>query len=235
VGIDTVFLDAGNTLLTIDWEQVADALEREGRPCEIEHLIRAEAAARPEVSRFVAHTSTEARDTFLFHVEAILARVDSIARAGSDEPRRLAVALAPRLKRPGRADLLWCRPIPGTAEALRELAALGLRLAVVSNSDGTVERSLEVTGLRALVSEVFDSSVVGYEKPDARLFEHALAVTGASAARSMYVGDLYHVDVVGARAVGLRPVLVDPYGDWGELDCERVADLRGLVELLAPA
>jgi putative hydrolase of the HAD superfamily len=235
VDVEMVFLDAGNTLVTIDWEQVAEALAEAGRPCTVEQLVRAEAASRPEVSRFAAGTSTEARDTFAFTVEAILSRVEPLVGASVGELERLAAELTARLKHPGRADLLWRRPIPGAAEALRALAEQGLRLAVVSNSDGTVEHSLELVGVRELVERVFDSSVVGFEKPDPRLFEHALATTGARAERTVYVGDLYDIDALGARAAGLRPVLVDPFGDWAGVDCERVAELGELPELLATA
>ena len=93
---------------------------------------------------------------------------------------------------------------------------------------------MEDAGLRGHFAHVIDSAIVGAEKPDPRIFEHALEAAGASAERTLHVGDLYSVDVVGARAAGVHAVLLDPFGDWGEVDCARVADLVALRERLSP-
>jgi len=60
---------------------------------------------------------------------------------------------------------------------------------------------------------VIDSTEVGVEKPDPRIFQIALDRMGVSAADALYVGDLYEVDVVGARAAGLDVVLLDANGE----------------------
>ena len=64
--IDTVFLDVGNTLISIDFDRVADELTTRRLPCEPDVLRRAEAAARPGYSHriFVAGAAT---DRSLFH------------------------------------------------------------------------------------------------------------------------------------------------------------------------
>jgi len=67
------------------------------------------------------------------------------------------------------------------------------------------------------------------EKPDPRMFEMALERSGARAETTIHVGDLYHVDVVGARAAGLRGVLLDEADLYPEADCPRI---RGLAELV---
>jgi putative hydrolase of the HAD superfamily len=108
----------------------------------------------------------------------------------------------------------------------------GLTLAVVSNSDGSVEASLESCGLRDHFHAVMDSHIVGHEKPDPRIFEEALALCDADPARTVHVGDLYAADVVGARAAGVHPVLLDPFDDWGEVDCVTVPDIAILGERL---
>jgi putative hydrolase of the HAD superfamily len=108
----------------------------------------------------------------------------------------------------------------------------GLTLVVVSNSDGTAERSLEAAGLRPYLSDVIDSAIVGYEKPDARIFEHALRHSGARPERTLHVGDLYHADVTGARAAGIHAVLLDPFDDWTGIDCDRAPDLWAVAERL---
>jgi putative hydrolase of the HAD superfamily len=117
-------------------------------------------------------------------------------------------------------------------DALDAFAAVALQLAVVSNSDGTAERGLVKAGLRPYFTVVVDSSIVGFAKPDRRIFEHALAACGAHPSRVLHVGDMYHADVVGAREAGLHALLLDPFGDWGDVDCERVPDLGVLAERL---
>ena len=93
---------------------------------------------------------------------------------------------------------------------LSRLQADGYRLAVISNADGSVEGLLEAVGVREHFEFVIDSGTVAWEKPDTRIFEEALGRLGVAAHESLYVGDLFHVDVVGARAAGLDAVLVDP-------------------------
>jgi len=62
------------------------------------------------------------------------------------------------------------------------------------------------------------------------IFEFALSESKAKRERTLYVGDLYHIDVEGARRVGLHTVLLDPFNDWSTVDCEKVPDLLALAE-----
>jgi putative hydrolase of the HAD superfamily len=113
-------------------------------------------------------------------------------------------------------------------EALEQLRSLGRTLVVVSNSDGTVERVLEQQGLRHYLDAVFDSHIVGFEKPDSRFFLHALEATGARAETTLHVGDLYSADIEGGRAAGVHTALVDPFDDWDGVDCPRFKDLGAI-------
>jgi len=228
--IEAVFLDAGNTLVSIDFDRVAAELASLGFSCGVPAVRRAEAAARPAVSRFVADRSTEGADTFRFYLREILGRLEPIAAAGDPSLDRAASELALRLRAPGAANRLWRWVLPGVPEALESLRDQGLRLLVVSNSDGTVERGLAEVGLRGYFTAVVDSAIVGFEKPDPRIFEHALERAGVSGRRALHVGDLYHADVTGARAAGVNAVLLDPFGDWDGVDCERVVDLVELAQ-----
>ena len=143
--------------------------------------------------------------------------------------------LAPVLRGPGLTARLWSWMLPGVPEALTAMREGGLQLAVVSNSDGSVEQSLETAGLRPYFGPVMDSFVVGHEKPDPRIFEHALEACAAHPERTVHVGDLYAADVVGARAAGVHPVLLDPFDDWGEVDCVTLPDIRTLGERVLEA
>jgi putative hydrolase of the HAD superfamily len=232
--IDTVFLDAGNTLVSIDFPWVASVLFERGLEVEPERLARAEAAARPTLSDWLgSQRSTESEETFRFYVRNVLDRLAPLSGWSESALATLADELIPVLRRRGRANRLWRQVLPGVPEGLRAFRELGLRLVVVSNSDGSAERGLEEAGLRAFFDDVLDSAVVGYEKPDPRIFEHALERSGAEPERAVHVGDLFHPDVTGARAAGIHAVLLDPYGDWEGVDCERARDLPDLAERLA--
>jgi len=227
--IDAIFLDAGNTLVCMRRALVCALLAAEGIAASPETFARAEAAARPAISRHLAEGgSSEADGTFLLYVRRIVARLAGEDAAADD-------ALVRRLLRAVRAQnaqRLWSEVLPGVPEALARLRDAGIRRVVVSNSDGTVERGLVDAGLGPLLDAVVDSAIVGVEKPNPRIFTHALAAAGVPPERALHVGDLYAVDVVGARAAGVRGVLLDPFGDWDGVDCPRAGDLLTLVQRL---
>lgn len=224
--IETVFLDAGNTLVSIDFDRVAAELSSRGVRCEPAGLRRAEAAARPRVSaRVHQHGRSEDGGAFEAYLRFVLDALPGPAVASAE----LVSELASSILEPGASDRLWCQVMPGTREALLRLRALDLRLVVVSNSDGTVQRGLERCELSAFFDEIIDSHVVGFEKPDRRIFQAALERSGARSDATLHVGDLYHADVLGARACGIHTVLLDPFDDWGELDCLRLSDLEDLA------
>jgi len=234
--IQTLFLDAGNTLISIDFAWVSALLTERGVAVDPEGLARAEAAARPSLSEWLGgQPSTEGEEVFRFYVRNVLARLAPVAERGPSAAGELADALVPVLRRRGEANRLWRAVIPGVPEALARFRELGLQLVVVSNSDGSCERGLEAAGLRGYFDAVLDSGLVGYEKPDPRFFEHALAAAGTPRERVVHVGDLFHADVRGARAAGIHPVLLDPHGDWPEMGCERARDLGELAARLAAA
>jgi putative hydrolase of the HAD superfamily len=94
------------------------------------------------------------------------------------------------------------------APALRALRAAGCALVVVSNWDCSLRERLEETGLAPLVDAVVTSAELGAAKPERAIFEHALALAGAGPGRAWHAGDSVREDVEGARAAGIRAVLV---------------------------
>ena len=231
--LDTIFLDVGNTLISIDFDRVAAELAARQLPCAADVLRRAEAAARPGYSERVFVTGAPP-DRSLFHsyLCAIFEHADCLAALSPIARDELVSELAPILRPDGRASALWRMVMPGVPEALGRLQRRGLTLAVISNSDGTCAKGLEDAGLLGYLSFVIDSADVGVEKPDPRIFEIALARCGADPRRTLYIGDLYHADVVGARRAGLHALLLDPYGDWPPMDCDRATDLSAVADKL---
>jgi putative hydrolase of the HAD superfamily len=114
---------------------------------------------------------------------------------------------------------VWCQPVPGSRVALQAMADRGLRLAITSNSDGTVADHLARhewvqvgSGAGVAVEVVTDSGAVGVGKPDARMFHATIDGLGVEAARVVHVGDSVVYDVEGAQAVGMQAVHMDPFG-----------------------
>jgi putative hydrolase of the HAD superfamily len=97
---------------------------------------------------------------------------------------------------------------PDVLPALRDLRARGLRLVVVSNWDCSLPEWLDRAGVGELVDGSVSSAVVGEAKPAPAVFEAGLRLAGA-----LFVGDSVDNDVRGARAAGLRAVLVQRDGD----------------------
>jgi putative hydrolase of the HAD superfamily len=234
--VDTLFLDAGNTLISIDFALVARELAALGLRAEAAALARAEAAARPRLSAFIAQANSQQSPATAFSfMKNLLDHLPSAGELSEPERQRLGDAVAERIYRPGASDELWNVPLPDVAEALRELRSLGLRLVVVSNADGTVERGLTRAGLRGLLDVIVDSHHVGFEKPDRRIFDHALSLCGARAETTIHVGDLYAADVVGARSAGVHALLLDPFDDWPPVDCARLPSVPALARALSDA
>jgi HAD superfamily hydrolase (TIGR01549 family) len=127
---------------------------------------------------------------------------------------------------------IWERVPEFVAPTLAELRRRGYKLVVVSNANGTVKRAFQRIGLFDLVDVIVDSAEEGFEKPDRRLFDAALRIAGADASCALHVGDIYHVDVAGARAAGLTPVLVDEADLYAGADCHRIRSIAELPELL---
>jgi putative hydrolase of the HAD superfamily len=125
---------------------------------------------------------------------------------------------------------LWETVPDDVRPALAALRARGYRLVVVSNANGTLHRMFDRLGLTSALDLVFDSHKEGVEKPDPRFFGIALDRAGAAPETTVHVGDLYHVDVVGARAAGIRPVLLDAADLYPDCDCPRVQSMTALVE-----
>jgi putative hydrolase of the HAD superfamily len=113
---------------------------------------------------------------------------------------------------------LWSRIFPGSVDGLHALLDTGYPVAVVSNSDGRVERQLRDGGVcqvgpgeLASVAAVLDSTVVGVSKPDARIFRLGAAAVDLEPSSCVYVGDTVHYDIAGAWGAGMWPVHFDPY------------------------
>jgi HAD superfamily hydrolase (TIGR01509 family) len=220
--VETVFLDAGGVLVVPNWERVSETLARHGVHVSSEALRRGEPAAKFAIDRRDRVTSSDDAQRGWVYLNLVL------ANAGVAQSPAVGTALD-ELGAYHTAHNLWEEVPEGVPSALDRIAATGRRLVVVSNANGTIERALQRLGLASYFHAICDSCVEGVEKPDPRFFEIALLRAGADPGTTVHVGDLYHVDVIGARSAGLRAVLVDPHDLYGGFDAERVRSLDELA------
>lgn len=104
-------------------------------------------------------------------------------------------------------------PYPDVEPALRELRGRGLALVVVSNWDCSLPEWMQEAGLAGLLDGYVSSAAVGAAKPDPAVFREALRLAGAEPRDAVHVGDSLEGDVAGARAAGVRAVLIQRAGD----------------------
>jgi len=121
----------------------------------------------------------------------------------------------------------WDQILPGTRDALDRIRR-DYAIAVISNADGKIDAVLRRTGIVDCFASITDSGNVGHEKPHPAIFDAALREMKASPAESLYVGDVYSVDYVGARQAGMRAVLLDVAGAYRDREFPRVESLAGL-------
>ena len=118
------------------------------------------------------------------------------------------------------------------APALRELRSLGMRLVVASNWDCSLPEWLEGAGLWELLDGAASSAVVGEPKPSPAVFHAALEIAGVGATEAVHVGDSLDNDIEGARAAGIRAVLVDRSGAPAPAGVETVRSLGEVASLV---
>lgn len=197
-----VLLDAFGTLLEL--EPPAPRLRaglREHAGVEV-GLAEAERALRAEIAFYRVHHD-EGRDAA--SLRELRERCTRVLREALPEPARSA-PLAPLTT--ALLGALRFRAFPEVPAALRALRDRGAPLVVVSNWDVSLPDALAQAGLAGLVDGVVSSAELGSAKPDPEIFRRALALARARAEDALHVGDSLELDVGGARAAGIEPVLV---------------------------
>jgi putative hydrolase of the HAD superfamily len=189
----------------------------------------ARAAIAAEISYYRAHHD-EAGDAA--GLAGLRDRCTEVLRAALLDAGADVAALPHADLRDALLGALRFRAYPEVPGALRALRGAGVRLVVVSNWDVSLHEALERTGLRGLVDGAVSSAEAGAAKPDPAIFARALALAGVPAAEAWHAGDSPEHDVAGARAAGLRPVLVARDGTAGaDGDVAVVRSLTGLARL----
>jgi putative hydrolase of the HAD superfamily len=225
--VRVLLLDAGGVLIRPSFGRVREALASRGVDVPAERLAAAEPRAKRQLDRDpAAGGGTDAQRGWQYF-NLVLAHA-GVARSPATD-----AALEDLRSQHSRSNL-WEDVYDGVRTSLARFRARGLRLAVVSNANGTVGALFDRLELTPFFDAILDSAVEGVEKPDPRLFLIALERVGAAPGEAAHVGDFYSVDVAGARAAGIRPILLDEAGLYPDADCPRVRSLTELAEHLDP-
>jgi HAD superfamily hydrolase (TIGR01549 family) len=219
VPITTILFDAGGTLVFPSFGRIARELGAHGVVADPAALARADPRVRFEIDRPEIIAATTDGGRFRRYLDAL------VAAAGLE---RMPDPVFERLEAYHRTHNLWEEVPPDVPAALERLRGR-VRMAVISNANGTVRAKLERVGLARYFELIVDSHEEGIEKPDPRIFARTLERMGVAATEAAYVGDLYHVDVVGAAAAGLSAFLLDPDELYQDVPVSRI---RSLAELL---
>jgi HAD superfamily hydrolase (TIGR01509 family) len=213
-----IFFDVGNTLLFPNRTRILAPLPADRHPS-LEAWQALERRTKHEFDQGVLQGKVDHGFWWTFHtylLQELNAEDDSVRD---------------RLIENTQQSANWDQILPGTRDALERIR-VEYAIAVISNSDGRIDAMLRRCGIVDCFQSITDSGNVGYEKPHPVIFDEALREMRAEAAESLYVGDVYSIDYVGARQAGMQAVVFDVAGAYREREFPRVDSLAGLEEWL---
>jgi putative hydrolase of the HAD superfamily len=218
--IKVIFFDVGNTLLFPNRERIHAPLAERGIVPDAEHLRDLECRTKNQFDGMMTGTTTKTGSAdhgfwWMFYSQ-LLSEIGLEDDAIRDQ-------LVTSIRQSGN----WDRIRPGTAEQLREIGEC-YRIAVISNADGGIKDVLHRCGIAGCFLTITDSGHVGYEKPHPEIFRQALKSMNAAPEQSLYVGDVYSVDYLGATGAGMQAVLMDVPGAYRDKGVPRVESLKEL-------
>jgi FMN phosphatase YigB (HAD superfamily) len=209
--LKVVFFDVGNTLLFPNRARIHAPLAERGIAVDPEHLRDLECRTKNKFDAMLTSNGNTDQSFWWMFYSQLLAEIGIEDNALRDQ-------MVASIRKSGN----WDRIPAGTAERLRRIAEL-YPLAVISNADGRIEDCFRT---------ITDSGLVGYEKPHPEIFRQALKSMNARAEESLYVGDVYSVDYLGATGAGMQAMLMDVAGAYGDKGVARVESLEALQIVL---
>jgi putative hydrolase of the HAD superfamily len=218
----TVFFDVGNTLLFPNRQIIHAPLhERKLFPSQ-QQLHSIERRTKQEFDALQQSGKADHSFWYLFYTHLL-------EELGvPDETLRDQLVAATRI------SANWGEVRPGTRQALERIGNR-YRIGVISNADGKIAAVLERCDIADCFLTITDSGLVGHEKPHPAIFQAALREMQASPDESLYVGDVYSVDYLGATGIGMQAMLFDVSGAYRENGLPRVESLEELEERLGVA
>lgn len=216
--------DAGNTLSYLDHGALSHIAGQVGSTISAQTLASAEAVAKRRYEQMLRQGATH-EGGWLLYMQAIF---EASGLSAGDAARAAAAAKVEHAR-----FNLWRKVPEGLDAGLRRAREAGIRLGIVSNSEGALMDLLDRVGLSVHFETVVDSGLEGIQKPDPAIFRLALARMGIGPEGVLYAGDIPEVDVVGARAAGLAAVLIDTLDHYPDYtDAPRFTSVLSLLTAL---
>ena len=212
-----IFFDVGNTLLFPNRARILAPLQQRGHQATLEQWLAVERKTKPEFDQILEKGARiDHGFWWIFYTQLL----HGLELAADDVLRDALVANT-------QLSANWDQIRPGTPESLQRIGR-DYPIAVISNADGKIDAVLRRCGIAECFQSITDSGIIGHEKPDPVIFAAALQEMKAKAAESLYVGDVYSVDYLGARNAGMQAVLFDVAGAYRDRNLPRVESLEGL-------
>lgn len=223
-----VSFDAGQTLVELDTTMLVRRLAERGCAMTEAALVAAQPAAWRRYDEVMRHGGHET--PWQIFMATLLTGAGLAAEPAGE--------LARWLWDEQPAKNLWRQPIPGMFELARELAGLGVPVAILSNSEGKLAELIDEIGWSAPFTAIVDSGRLGVAKPEPAIFLHTAAALGVTPAEVVHIGDAYNADIVGGRAAGMRtiwfgPVAVAAAATLDDDGIATAADAAGVRAILA--
>ena len=185
-----IFFDVGNTLLFPNRARIMAPLPEKSHPT-LEAWQALERRTKHEFDQGMISGKADHSFWWTFHTHLL-----QQLNAADDRIRDTLV-----MNTQNSAN--WDQILPGTRDALERIRQEH-SIAVISNSDGKIDAVLRRCGIYDCFASITDSGTVGLEKPHPAIFAAALREMNADPADSLYVGDVYSVDYLGARGAGMQ-------------------------------
>ena len=213
-----VFFDVGNTLLFPNRARILAPLPEQHHPT-LDQWQNLERRTKREFDKLLLAGQVDHGFWWIFYGYLL-----EEARMSDDNLRSTLVKNT-------QNSANWDQIRHGTRQSLDRIGR-DYSISVISNSDGRIVEVLGGSKIADCFQSVTDSGIVGYEKPHPAIFEAALRTMQAHPEESLYVGDVYSVDYLGARNIGMRAVLFDVAGAYRDQGFPRVESLEALEILL---
>jgi HAD superfamily hydrolase (TIGR01549 family) len=218
-----VFFDIGNTLLFPNRTKMLAPIPSDRHPT-LAQWQALERRTKAEFDREMQRGRVDHGFWWIFHSHLL----EDLNESWDEKARN---ELIQELVRNTHDSANWDQILPGTRAALDRIRE-GFRIAIISNADGKIEKILSRCGIADCFESITDSGLVGFEKPRPEIFYAALKTLNARADESLYVGDVYSVDYVGATRAGMQAVLFDVAGAYRDRKEPRVESLAQLENWL---
>ena len=219
--IKVIFFDVGNTLLFPNRERIHAPLAERGIVPDADLLRDLECRTKNQFDGMMTTNGSTDHSFWWMFYSQLLSEIGLNDNAIRNQ-------LVAGIRNSGNWDTI----LPGTAEQLQEIGER-YQIAVISNADGKIEDVLRRCGIADCFRTVTDSGLIGYEKPHPEIFRHALKSMNAAPEASLYVGDVYSVDYLGATGAGMQAVLMDIPGAYRDKGVPRVESLEELQIVLS--